>query len=292
MLRWYSKCSFNKFSIYKEGKNEVEVDIKSLVSSMLEKSSFTEGKEKEVFEPYIKLIPELVLQGQLKIDLKKAEMVKELGEGTYAVAKLANYEGRKVVVKLLRPKEESQAFDEFVTECWMMSVLKHKNIVKLEALSFNPLAFVLEYMNCGDLRKYLDENKRKHINWDTRMQMLIDISIGMNFAHNQWPPIIHRDLKTPNVFLNIDSNGTICAKIADLGLSSIALKALRTEGVDNPAWSAREILLSEDCTEKVDVYSFAIMMWEILTTLFPFEEERQYFSFSFQLAEVTLFHQI
>ena len=138
-----------------------------------------------------------------------------------------------------------------------MNFLQHPKIITLIGVCFQPMSMVLEYMELGDLRKFLDGHT--DLPWTTRISLLSDIAEGMTYAHSQWPPIVHKDLKSPNVFLTM-CRGRIMAKVADLGLAEVLPKTSKVQGVDNPIWAAVEIIQGALCTEKVDVWSFAIMV--------------------------------
>ena len=90
----------------------------------------------------------------------------------------------------------------------------------------------------------------------------------MNFLHSCTPPVIHRDLKTPNILLaNTEEGARVCAKVCDFGLSMRMTKSAAGREVGNPIWLAPEILKRGDkppeYDEKSDVYSFGIILWEL-----------------------------
>jgi len=93
----------------------------------------------------------------------------------------------------------------------------------------------------------------------------MDIAKGMHFLHfTTWPPVIHRDLKSPNVLLSsLDPTAEVCAKVADFGLSQAFSSSTRGRSVANPVWLAPEIMKNEDYTEKADVYSYGVILWEL-----------------------------
>lgn len=83
-----------------------------------------------------------------------------------------------------------------------------------------------------------------------------------------------RDLKSPNIFLSRDTTtNRITAKVADLGLAEVLPKASKVLGVDNPVWAAPEVIQGLQCTETADVFSFAIILWELLyPAAFPYSD--------------------
>ncbi|KAI7837018.1 hypothetical protein COHA_009096 [Chlorella ohadii] len=89
------------------------------------------------------------------------------------------------------------------------------------------------------------------------MEVALDIAKGLVFLHSR--RVVHFDLKSPNILLTRD--GT--AKIADVGMAKIMNQDYVTGVVSTLAWSAPEMLWGAKCTERADVYSFGIVLWEI-----------------------------
>jgi len=123
-------------------------------------------------------------------------------------------------------------------------------------------AIVLEFMARGTLHKILHDPKVK-LSLPRLIQFGIDTCQGMAWLHGQ--KIWHRDLKPENVL--IDENWV--GKLADFGLSEInrqrAVKRDRDDAPGSVLWMAPEVLLAEEITNKLDVYSFALVFWEMLT---------------------------
>ena len=122
-------------------------------------------------------------------------------------------------------------FIEFQQEVYIMSQLSHANIVKLHGIIKKPLQMVLEFVPHGDLMNFLhplDPVTQKRISipkeklpWKLRMLIALDIARGMLYLQKRNPPIIHRDLRSPNIFISSYSENPchIRAKVADFGLS-------------------------------------------------------------------------
>eukprot|EP01125_Pyxidicula_operculata_P006879 TRINITY_DN2359_c0_g1_i1.p1 TRINITY_DN2359_c0_g1~~TRINITY_DN2359_c0_g1_i1.p1 ORF type:complete len:1423 (+),score=357.36 TRINITY_DN2359_c0_g1_i1:201-4271(+) len=162
----------------------------------------------------------------------------------------------------------SEYFAEFKREVWLMSALNHKNIVQLVGICTTPLCMILEFCGGGNLYDWLhNAGVAKAEDMAIREKLILDVCEGGNFLHTLHPPVIHRDLKSPNILLSKMNDGTLVCKIADFGLSRGLVWNGKLEGkvVDNPIWLAPEILKHQPYSEKVDVYALGIIMWEIIT---------------------------
>lgn len=173
---------------------------------------------------------------------------------------------------LHRQDMDPRTLEAFRGEIDIMSKIYHPNIVLFMGACTQPgsMAIITELLKC-DVESLL---KRGPIPLRRRMRMARDAALGMTWLHLMTPAIIHRDLKAGNLL--IDENDTV--KICDFGLSVIKPKGkdyLR-DGVDGakgtPLWMAPEVMQGETFNEKADVYSFGIVLWEILEQKEPFEE--------------------
>lgn len=149
----------------------------------------------------------------------------------------------------------------FVKEITILSGLKHSNIVQFKGASLeNNMVLVMEYAELGDLKSYL---KRTKLPVDAKVRIARDIAKGMEFLHGQPSPIVHRDLKCQNILVN--ANG--CVKVSDFGLSKLTTKTMTVGSkIGSLNWLAPEVLRGDDhASTYVDVYAFAMVMYEILT---------------------------
>ncbi|KAM7268045.1 hypothetical protein ACFE04_010211 [Oxalis oulophora] len=212
------------------------------------------------------------------------EYVKELGSGTYGTVFHGKWKGSDVAIKRLKPscfaegsKEQDRLVADFWKEAHMLGQLHHPNIVAFYGVvSDGPvtnLATVTEYLVNGSLKQVL---KRKDRTIDRRKRLILAMgaAFGMEYLHEK--NIVHFDLKSHNFLVNMrDPQRPIC-KIGDLGLSKIKQRTLVSGGVRGTIpWMAPELLNSKNLvTEKVDVYSFGIVMWELLTGEEPYANMR------------------
>ncbi|KAH9776131.1 protein kinase domain-containing protein [Citrus sinensis] len=154
------------------------------------------------------------------------------------------YKQRDVAIKLVSQPEEDESLasmleKQFTSEVALLFRLSHPNIITQEPYSV-PLILVLK--------------------------LALDIARGMQYLHSQG--ILHRDLKSENLLLGED----MCVKVADFGISCLESQCGSAKGFTGTyRWMAPEMIKEKRHTKKVDVYSFGIVLWELLTALTPFD---------------------
>ncbi|XP_042029255.1 uncharacterized protein LOC121776176 isoform X1 [Salvia splendens] len=209
------------------------------------------------------------------------EELRELGSGTYGTVYHGKWRGTDVAIKRIkkscfmgRSSEQERLSSEFWHEANILSNLHHPNVVAFYGVVQDgpgaTLATVTEYMVNGSLRHALI-SKERHLDRRKRLIIAMDAAFGMEYLHSR--NIVHFDLKCDNLLVNLkDSSRPIC-KVGDFGLSKIKRNTLVTGGVRGTLpWMAPELLngSSSKVSEKVDVFSFGIVLWEILTGEEPY----------------------
>ncbi|KAH6776242.1 kinase superfamily with octicosapeptide/Phox/Bem1p domain-containing protein [Perilla frutescens var. hirtella] len=209
------------------------------------------------------------------------EELRELGSGTYGTVYHGKWRGTDVAIKRIkkscfigRSSEQEKLTSEFWHEAKILSNLHHPNVVAFYGVVQDgpggTLATVTEYMVNGSLRHALI-SKDRHLDRRKRLIIAMDAAFGMEYLHSR--NIVHFDLKCDNLLVNLkDSSRPIC-KVGDFGLSKIKRNTLVTGGVRGTLpWMAPELLngSSSKVSEKVDVFSFGIVLWEILTGEEPY----------------------
>ncbi|VFQ91886.1 unnamed protein product [Cuscuta campestris] len=192
----------------------------------------------------------------------------KLGQGgAGSVYKGTLGDGRIVAVKRLFFNTR-QWVDEFFNEVNLVSGIEHKNLVKLLGCSIEgpESLLVYEFVPNKSLAYYLfDENRVKTLTWRERFSIVVGTAEGIAFLHEGTATrIIHRDIKTSNVLL--DEN--FCPKIADFGLARCfaADKTHLSTGIAGTlGYMAPEYLVKGQLTEKADVYSFGVLLLEIIS---------------------------
>ena len=129
----------------------------------------------------------------------------------------------------------------FLKEVRTLAKLHHRNIVQFYGASLDPdraMFFVTELMKGGDLYSALRHHPDT-MRWDKLgRKVALDVALGINYLHTRRPPLLHRDLKSPNVLLSEEG----VAKIADVGMVRSQVKDLVTaQPVMTPLWAAPEV---------------------------------------------------
>eukprot|EP01104_Vermistella_antarctica_P016973 TRINITY_DN591_c0_g1_i1.p1 TRINITY_DN591_c0_g1~~TRINITY_DN591_c0_g1_i1.p1 ORF type:complete len:1378 (-),score=383.37 TRINITY_DN591_c0_g1_i1:59-4192(-) len=229
-------------------------------------------KIKGVTIPITFLVPDVSLEcfPGVKIENGDLKNMNCIGNGAYGQVFKSMYKGQETAVKELKKPE---GLSEFRREIFMLHVHRHPHLVNLIGICTSPVRMVMEYCDLGDLYEYI-HTKKAPIDWELRLRLSSHIADGMRFLHSLSPPICHRDLKTPNILLKTGPDGKITAKIGDFGTcrSLTYVPGFVGSVTDNPVWLAPEILKNEHYDEKVDLYSFGVILWEILSKTAYFGE--------------------
>ncbi|MFS7971787.1 putative protein kinase TKL-Pl-4 family [Helianthus anomalus] len=184
------------------------------------------------------------------------------------------YKSKDVAIKLVSQPEEDRELalmleNQFTSEVVLLFRLQHPNIITLVAACKKPPVFcvITEYMAGGSLRAYLHQQEPYSVPPNLVLKMALDIAWGMQYLHSQG--ILHRDLKSENLLLGEN----MCVKVADFGISCLESQCGSAKGFTGTyRWMAPEMIKEKKHTKKIDVYSFAIVLWELLTALTPFDD--------------------
>ncbi|XP_020595451.1 LOW QUALITY PROTEIN: probable serine/threonine-protein kinase WNK9 [Phalaenopsis equestris] len=183
------------------------------------------------------------------------------------------YEGIEVAwnqVKLNSFLRSSENLERLYCEIHLLKTLRHKNIMKFHAswvdTSKRKINFITEMFTSGTLRQYRQKHRR--VNIKALKHWCRQILSALLYLHSHDPPIIHRDLKCDNIFVN-GNQGEV--KIGDLGLAAILRKPLADHCVGTPEFMAPEVY-EEAYNELVDIYSFGMCVLEMVTLEYPYSE--------------------
>ncbi|ONK61057.1 uncharacterized protein A4U43_C08F25810 [Asparagus officinalis] len=196
----------------------------------------------------------------------------QIGQGSCGTVYHALWYGSDVAVKVFSKLEYSdEVILTFRQEVSLMKKLRHPNILLFMGAVTSPqrLCIVTEFLPRGSLFRLLQRNTTK-VDWRRRIHMAMDIARGMNYLHHCNPPIIHRDLKSSNLL--VDKNWTV-KRWRFLVFSRLKHETYVTTntGKGTPQWMAPEVLRNEVADEKSDVYSYGVILWEIVTEKIPWD---------------------
>ncbi|KAM0833648.1 hypothetical protein ACQ4PT_064129 [Festuca glaucescens] len=190
-----------------------------------------------------------------------------IGKGGFGIVYHGTLEnGDEVAVKVLMETSIDESTD-FLPEVQTLSKVHHKNLVTLQGYCQNKkcLALVYDFMPRGNLQQILRGGDIYSLDWEQRLHIALDAAQGLEYLHESCTPsIVHRDVKTANILLDKNLVGVI----SDFGLSRafndaythISTVAAGTLGYLDPEYHATFQL-----TVKTDVYSFGIVLLEIIT---------------------------
>ncbi|XP_055802682.1 receptor kinase-like protein Xa21 [Solanum dulcamara] len=181
--------------------------------------------------------------------------------------------GNVVAIKVL-DLENEQVCRRFDTECEVMRNVRHRNLVPVITTCSSDYirAFVLRYMPNGSLENWL-YREDCHLNLHQRVVVMLDVALAIEYLHHgNVTPIVHCDLKPANVLLDED----MVARVGDFGISkilAISKSMAYTETLGTLGYIAPEYGLEGIVSTSGDVYSYGIMLMEVLTKRRPTDEE-------------------
>ncbi|XP_022104385.1 uncharacterized protein LOC110986652 [Acanthaster planci] len=212
------------------------------------------------------------------IKFDEIEVLEKIGHGGFGDVHFGKYKGTVVAVKKLRVQRVSQRrLRQFREEVEILCRLDHPHIVKfLGACVVTPnLAILLEYMQ-KSLYDALHVKEEEYSPQD-QYRILLHMADGLAYLHGM--KVAHCDMKSTNILLDNSDEGVI-AKISDFGLSLMksetetSQSTAKVQGVGTPKYSAPEVLNGEELAQpamcKADVYSMAVVAWEVLCQEVPF----------------------
>nr|XP_033699702.1 serine/threonine-protein kinase Nek5 isoform X8 [Tursiops truncatus] len=234
--------------------------------------------------------------------MDKYDVIKAIGEGAFGKAYLAKgkSDSKHCVIKEINfekmPIQEKEASEK---EVILLAKMKHPNIVtffssfqdwskNLQVLSVpslmkasplfstastqhlenNRLFIVMEYCDGGDLMKRIKKQRGVLLSEDQILSWFVQISLGLKHIHDR--KILHRDIKTQNIFLS--KNGMV-AKLGDFGIARVlnnTMELART-CVGTPYYLSPEICQNKPYNNKTDIWSLGCVLYELCTLRHPFE---------------------
>lgn len=204
-------------------------------------------------------------------DIQKAtqNFTSILGEGSFGPVYKAIMPTSEVVAVKVLANNSKQGEKEFQTEVLLLSRLHHRNLVNLVGYCVDKGQHMLiyEFMSNGSLASLMYGDDTRNLNWEERLLIALDVSHGIEYLHDgAVPPVIHRDLKSANILLD----KSMRAKVADFGLSKEEVFDGRYSGLKGTyGYMDPDYMSTNNYTKKSDIYSFGIILFELLTSINP-----------------------
>ncbi len=287
-----------KLKAEREAKEKAEKEAKEKAEQdkLMMKDQKLADKDKELAELRAKL-QQLELQQQkpaapaaglsvsFEIPYNELQYGNKLGAGGFGIVYKGTWRFQNVAIKELLDEKPSPAVAaDFKNEMQMMAKLRSSNVVQFYGCVLgNPkYCIVMEYMPKGSLFNLLRSNQT--LDWSTRYKMSLDMACGLAFLHAE--NILHRDLKSLNVLLDEHYH----AKLTDFGLSKVKTETKTTtktqQSVGSEGWIAPELTDPDGKdSQKSDVFSLGITMWEIASRKIPYETAKSRAMIPFWMAQ-------
>ncbi|XP_016954585.1 mitogen-activated protein kinase kinase kinase 7 isoform X1 [Drosophila biarmipes] len=201
------------------------------------------------------------------VDFSELTLREKVGHGSYGVVCKAVWRDKLVAVKEFFASAEQKDIEKEVKQ---LSRVKHANIIALHGISSYQQAtyLIMEYAEGGSLHNFLHGKVKPAYSLAHAMSWARQCAEGLAYLHAMTPkPLIHRDVKPLNLLL---TNKGRNLKICDFG--TVADKStMMTNNRGSAAWMAPEVFEGSKYTEKCDIFSWAIVLWEVLSRKQPFK---------------------
>ncbi|KAH6782531.1 hypothetical protein C2S51_007824 [Perilla frutescens var. frutescens] len=203
-----------------------------------------------------------------EIDWRLLKIGEKIAAGSCGDLYRGVYLCQDVAVKVLKSEHLNNSLEgEFAQEVAILRQVQHENVVRfIGACTKLPhLCIVTEYMPRGSLYEYLHKNHLA-LKLPQLLKFAIDVCKGMEYLHQK--NVIHRDLKTANLLM--DTSNVV--KVADFGVARLQNNGgVMTGETGTYRWMAPEVINHQPYDQKADVFSFAIVLWEIVTAKVPYD---------------------
>ncbi|XP_028107185.1 serine/threonine-protein kinase EDR1-like isoform X1 [Camellia sinensis] len=205
------------------------------------------------------------------IDFSELTVGIRVGIGFFGEVFRGIWNGTDVAIKVFLEQDLTvENIEDFCNEISILSRLRHPNVILFLGACTKPsrLSMVTEYMEMGSLYHLIHvSGLKKRLSWRRRVKIICDICRGLMCIHRM--KIAHRDLKSANCL--VDKHWTV--KICDFGLSRVlTTRPMRdASSAGTPEWMAPELIHNEPFTEKCDIFSLGVIIWELCTLNRPWE---------------------
>jgi hypothetical protein len=220
------------------------------------------------------------------IGVEELNLREEIGRGAFGKVFRGYWRGRRCAVKQLGGADVnddavfSSTWSEFCNEAHIMSSLEHPCIVRLLAVAPRPPTLVTEFCDGGNLGQFVADRPLTAVSNELRRRIALDMARALAYLHSRTPPVLHRDVRPPNVLLSYaddaslkaaSARGSVVAKLTDFGLAT-HLPAAR-DSLESWIWMAPEtrgqLALYSD---RADMFSYAMVLYCLMTHEMPFAD--------------------
>lgn len=239
-------------------------------SGYMANSEFVSTWNKVLESPMFQNKPLLAYE-EWNIDFSELTVGTRVGIGFFGEVFRGIWNGTDVAIKVFLEQDlTAENMEDFCNEISILSRLRHPNVILFLGACTKPprLSMITEYMELGSLYHLIHlSGQKKKLSWRRKLKMLRDICRGLMCIHRM--KIVHRDLKSANCLVN--KHWTV--KICDFGLSRIITDSPMRDSssAGTPEWMAPELIRNEPFTEKCDIFSLGVIMWELCTLNRPWE---------------------
>ncbi|KAM7487383.1 hypothetical protein LguiB_024867 [Lonicera macranthoides] len=241
------------------------------------------------------LLPPVFTYDELESSTNHFDHKRKIGDGGFGSVYLGQlYDGRIVAVKHLHRHHPTagagaKAFSmkSFCNEILILSSINHPNLVKLHGYCSDPrgLLLVYDYVPNGTLADHLHGTKglyrKGFLTWQVRVDMAVQIAMAIEYLHfSVIPPIVHRDVTSSNIFIEKDMR----VKVGDFGLSRLLCRESTSSSSSECVWTGPQgtpgyldpdYYTSFRLTEKSDIYSFGVVLLELITGMKAVDQRRE-----------------
>lgn len=215
------------------------------------------------------------------LNLDHIESLELVGEGATALVYRGMLGGQMVAVKKVECDRLSMTAKGRVNlsrELKILQKVQHDNLVSFYGVATegSVLNIVMEYCSGGTAFDRIHDQDEIELSWVQRWKISMDVAQAMHYLHSFTPQIIHRDLKS----LNLLFKEPVCGchdlpfvKVVDFGQSRMAEQmqgTIMTQNAGTPHWMAPEVFRSDSYEKRVDVYSYSMILYELICQEIPF----------------------
>lgn len=210
-----------------------------------------------------------------ELDPSELAVLEIIGKGGFGDVHRGQLWGKEVAVKILHDLSDD-AYQDLLNEIKILSELRHPNTLLYIGFTNDPTMIVTEWCANGTLKDLIYKSEIV-FSLERMVNCCLDIALGVHYIHSCTPPVIHRDLKSENIL--VDAH--FIMKVSDFGLSHMRTTTLQNKlspeehygVIGTPQWMAPEIIDGTPYDEKVDTYSFGILMAEVFKRQGPYAEK-------------------